>query len=101
CIAHTLWLGTTFTLVTSCGLIAHHLFAVWHGDRRLLKRYGDAFIKVRDRTSIFPFLAILQGKQSFFPIEFLKPAYVGILIFVGLYWWAHPTIVILASSVNL
>jgi uncharacterized membrane protein len=32
CIAHTLWLGTSFTLLTSLGLIAHHLFAVWHGD---------------------------------------------------------------------
>ncbi|MFM7476262.1 MAG: NnrU family protein [Microcystis aeruginosa] len=27
CIAHTLWLGTSFTLLTSLGLIAHHLFA--------------------------------------------------------------------------
>ncbi len=54
CLAHTLWIGTTFTLVTSFGLIAHHLFAVWHGDRRLLARYGTAFsrssTKNLDRT---------------------------------------------------
>ena len=31
CIAHTLWIGTTFTLLTSFGLVLHHLFAVWHG----------------------------------------------------------------------
>lgn len=43
CIAHTLWLGTTFTLLTSVGLIAHHLFAVWHGDRRWERKYGSAF----------------------------------------------------------
>ncbi|MEL7476333.1 MAG: NnrU family protein, partial [Cyanobacteria bacterium J06555_12] len=49
CIAHTLWIGTTFTLVTSLGLIAHHLFAVWHGDRRLHARYGDAFLKAKER----------------------------------------------------
>ncbi|MEM8717624.1 MAG: NnrU family protein, partial [Cyanobacteria bacterium P01_G01_bin.4] len=56
CIAHTLWIGTTFTLVTSLGLIAHHLFAVWHGDRRLHARYGDAFLKAKERTSVVPFL---------------------------------------------
>jgi uncharacterized membrane protein len=53
CVAHTLWLGTTFTLVTSIGLMLHHLFAVWHGDRRLLQRYGDDFERVKTRTSIY------------------------------------------------
>ena len=64
CVAHTLWLGTSFTLVTSLGLIAHHLFAVWHGDRRLSKRYGEAFDKVKARTSIMPFWAVIDGRQS-------------------------------------
>ena len=27
CFAHTLWIGTSFTLVTSIGLVLHHLFA--------------------------------------------------------------------------
>ena len=52
CVAHTLWLGTTFMLVTSAGLIAHHLFAVWHGDRRWQARYGEAFDAVKERTSV-------------------------------------------------
>jgi uncharacterized membrane protein len=39
CLAHTLWIGSTFTIVTSFGLIAHHLFAVWHGDYRLLQSF--------------------------------------------------------------
>ena len=34
CFAHTLWIGTSFTLITSVGLILHHLFAIWHGDKR-------------------------------------------------------------------
>lgn len=93
CIAHTLWIGTTFTLLTSIGLVAHHLFAVWHGDRRLLARYGEAFEVARARTSIIPFWAILQGRQSLKLTEFLRPAYLGVLGFIGLLWWAHPFLI--------
>jgi uncharacterized membrane protein len=90
CIAHTLWIGTTFTVVTSLGLIAHHLFAVWHGDRRLLARYGEAFTKVQQRTSIVPFLAVIDGRQTLKIQEFLRPAYLGVMLFVLLLWWGHP-----------
>ncbi|MDJ1178864.1 NnrU family protein [Roseofilum sp. BLCC_M91] len=90
CIAHTLWLGTSFTLVTSLGLILHHLFAVWNGDRRLYNRYGEAFLKAKERTSVIPFLAIVQGRQTLELQEFLRPAYLGVLLFIGLLWWAHP-----------
>jgi uncharacterized membrane protein len=78
CVAHALWLGTTFMLVTSAGLILHHLFGVWHGDRRLQARYGESFETLKSRTSIVPFLAIFQGRQTLDIKEFLKPAYVGI-----------------------
>jgi len=61
CFAHTLWLGTSFTLVTSIGLMLHHLFGVWHGDRRLEKRYGDAFLQVKERTSIVINLTFLAN----------------------------------------
>ncbi len=64
CVAHTLWLGTSFTLVTSAGLVLHHLFAVWHGDRRLRARYGEAFDSLKARTSVVPFLAIARGYQT-------------------------------------
>jgi len=93
CIAHTLWIGTTFTLLTSVGLVLHHLFAVWHGDKRLLARYGDAFEAVKARTSVIPFLAILQGRQTLKLEEFIRPAYLGVTIFVGLLWWAHPLLI--------
>ncbi|MEM9212896.1 MAG: NnrU family protein [Cyanobacteria bacterium P01_F01_bin.150] len=93
CIAHTLWLGTSFTIVTSLGLILHHLFAVWHGDRRLSIRYGDAFAAAKVRTSIIPFLAVIDGRQSLKLEEFLRPAYVGIAVFVGLFWWLHPSLI--------
>lgn len=90
CIAHTLWIGTTFTLLTSVGLILHHLFAVWHGDRRMLARYGETFEKAKARTSVIPFLAILQGRQTIKWEEFLRPAYLGVIAFIGLLWWVHP-----------
>ena len=93
CIAHTLWLGTTFTCVTSSGLILHHLFGVWHGDRRLQERYGQAFLSVKARTSIIPFLAICQGRQTLHWQEFLRPAYLGIAGFVLLLWWSHPLLI--------
>lgn len=99
CIAHTLWLGTTFTLVTSLGLILHHLFGVWHGDQRLTARYGAAFEAVKERTSIVPFLAIVQGKQPLKWTEFLRPAYVGVAAFIGLFWWLHPILIDATSNV--
>ena len=100
CIAHTLWIGTTFTLVTSCGLIAHHLFAVWHGDRRLQQRYGEAFTKVKERTSVIPFLAVIEGRQTLKWQEFLRPAYLGVLAFVLLLWWGHPWLIGVTAQVK-
>lgn len=99
CIAHTLWLGTSFTLLTSLGLIAHHLFAVWHGDRRLENRYGEAFLKVKERTSVVPFLAIIDGRQSLKWQEFLRPAYLGVTGFILLLWWGHPWLMQATSKI--
>ena len=100
CIAHTLWIGSTFMLVTSVGLIAHHLFAVWHGDRRLQIRYGDSFTKVKERTSIVPFLAVIDGRQTLKWQEFLRPAYAGVLAFVLLFWWGHPWLMTVTAQVR-
>lgn len=99
CVAHTLWLGTSFTLITSIGLILHHLFGVWHGDRRLSNRYGEAFTAVKQRTSIIPWQAVLDGRQSLQWHEFLRPAYLGVAIFVILLWWSHPVLVLATSKI--
>jgi uncharacterized membrane protein len=99
CVAHTLWLGTSFTLVTSIGLILHHLFGVWHGDRRLSQRYGEAFALLKQRTSIIPFQAIIDGRQSLNWQEFLRPAYLGVAIFTGLLWWSHPLLFVATSRI--
>ncbi len=100
CIAHTLWIGTSFTFVTSLGLVAHHLFAVWHGDLRLEHRYGDAFCKLKKRTSIVPFFAILDGRQTLKWKEFLRPAYLGVLAFIFLLWWGHPWLMQVTAKVK-
>ncbi|MBE9231619.1 hypothetical protein IQ231_07940 [Cuspidothrix issatschenkoi LEGE 03284] len=99
CVAHTLWLGTSFTFVTSIGLVLHHLFGVWHGDRRLSQRYGEAFALVKQRTSIIPFQAIIDGRQSLNWQEFLRPAYLGVAIFIGLLWWSHPLLLTATSRI--
>ncbi|CAM6106693.1 unnamed protein product [Calypogeia fissa] len=93
CIAHTLWIGNSFTLITSLGLTAHHLFGVWHGDRRLSAKYGEAFEVVKNRTSVLPFAAILEGRQKLPPDyykEFLRlPYYVIVGMTIGAYV-SHP-----------
>ena len=100
CVAHTLWIGTSFTLVTSIGLMLHHLFAVWHGDRRLTQRYGADFELIKARTSTIPFQAILDGRQTLKLSEFLRPAYVGVVAFVALFWWGHPWLIQMSANVT-
>jgi uncharacterized membrane protein len=99
-IAHALWLGTSFTVTTAIALVIYHLFAVWHGDRRLFKRYGDAFLAVKARTSILPFVAIAQGRQQLVFSEFVRPAYIGVAITVVLFRWLHPIAIGAAANVN-
>ena len=89
CFAHLLWIGTSFTLITCIGLIAHHLFAIWHGDRRLTLKFGKEFEEIKKKTSVFPFVAVLDGRQKLQIKEFLRPSQTGIIIAVFLFWWSH------------
>jgi uncharacterized membrane protein len=89
CATHLLWIGTSFTAWACFGLIAHHLFAVWNGDRRLRNRFGAAFEELKSSTSVIPFQAVLDGRQTLVLAEFLRPSQLGIAIAVGVFWWAH------------
>ena len=89
CATHLLWIGSSFMVVTCLGLIGHHLFAIWNGDRRLRNRFGAAFEELKANTSVIPFRAVLDGRQTLVWSEFLRPAQLGIVIAVGLFWWAH------------
>ncbi|MFL0794094.1 MAG: NnrU family protein [Prochlorococcus sp.] len=89
CFSHALWIGTSFMLFTCAGLIGYHLFAVWHGDYRLRTRFGDAFEDLQKDTSVFPFMAIIDGRQQLSWQEVLRPAQLGIAIAVGIFWYAH------------
>jgi uncharacterized membrane protein len=89
CTTHLLWIGSSFMVVACIGLIGHHLFAIWHGDRRLHQRFGTAFEALRESTSVIPFQALLEGRQVWAPAELLRPAQLGIAIAVGVFWWAH------------
>ena len=97
CLTHALWIGSSFMVVTCLGLIGHHLFAVWHGDRRLKERFGDAFEELRASTSVIPFQAVHDGRQRLELSEFLRPAQLGIAIAVGVFWWAHRYIGVAAT----
>ena len=100
CVAHTLWIGTSFTLITSVGLILHHLFAIWHGDKRLKIRFGEEFEKFKKNTSIIPFMAIIEGRQEFKIKEFFRFSQLGILIAIGVLWWSHRYINIAVKTFN-
>ena len=100
CFAHTLWIGTSFTLITSLGLISHHLFAIWHGDKRLEVKFGDEFYKFKNSTSIIPFAAIVGGRQQIKVKEFIKFSQLGILIAIAVIWWAHRYINIAVTTFN-
>ena len=89
CMSHALWIGSSFMLVTCAGLIAHHLFAVWHGDQRLKARFGEAFDSLQAETSVVPFAAVIDGRQQLVLSELVRPAQLGIAIAVGVFWWAH------------
>ncbi|KAK9138949.1 hypothetical protein Sjap_009543 [Stephania japonica] len=93
CLAHTIWIGNTVAVAASIGLVAHHLFGVWNGDRRLSVRYGEAFDVVKSRTSVVPFAAIIDGRQKLpkdYYKEFIRLPYVAITALTLGTYWAHP-----------
>ncbi len=100
CLAHTLWIGTSFTFITSIGLILHHLFAIWHGDKRLEIKFGEEFYKYKESTSIIPFVAIFDGRQQIKVKEFCKLSQIGILIAIAIIWWSHKYINIAVTTFN-
>ena len=69
--AHLAMVGTTFTLLTMLLLVGHHVFAVWNGDRRLRDEHGERFELIKERTSVVPFAAILDGRQQL-PSDYWK-----------------------------
>ena len=91
--AHLAMVGTSFTALTMALLVGHHYFACWNGDRRLYNEHGDAFLKVKERTSIIPFKAIIEGKQILpkdYYKELLRVPYIAIAIFTLGAYFAHP-----------
>ena len=100
CLAHTLWIGTSFMLITSIGLILHHLFAIWHGDKRLQDKFGQEFQNFKKETSIIPFLAIIEGRQKIIFSEFIRFSQLGILIAICVIWWSHKYINIAVMTFN-
>lgn len=93
CVAHSAWIGSSTTVSASSVLIAHHLFSMWHGDRRLGEKDPQAFQAIKEKTSIIPFQAILEGRQKLpddYYKEFLRGPY-GLVVFGTLAaYYAHP-----------
>jgi zeta-carotene isomerase len=93
CFAHTLYIGSTFMCATSAMLCAHHLFAVWNGDRRLREKFGEKAEELQSRTSVIPFAAILTGKQQLpdnYIEELVRLPYLTIILGSLAAYYAHP-----------
>eukprot|EP00587_Corethron_hystrix_P006278 CAMPEP_0113300146 /NCGR_PEP_ID=MMETSP0010_2-20120614/1895_1 /TAXON_ID=216773 ORGANISM="Corethron hystrix, Strain 308" /NCGR_SAMPLE_ID=MMETSP0010_2 /ASSEMBLY_ACC=CAM_ASM_000155 /LENGTH=345 /DNA_ID=CAMNT_0000153517 /DNA_START=261 /DNA_END=1295 /DNA_ORIENTATION=- /assembly_acc=CAM_ASM_000155 len=93
CAAHTAWLGTTTSIAASSVLVAHHIFSVWNGDRRLKDQHGKAFEIVKSKTSVIPFAAILDGRQELpedYYKEFLRGPYLLVVGGTLAAYMAHP-----------
>ena len=93
CFAHAAWIGTDVVVSASLILIAHHMFSVWNGDRRLQDRYGESFLEVKARTSVVPFLAILEGRQVLpegYWREWARAPYVAVVAGTTAAYFAHP-----------
>ncbi|TKW28305.1 hypothetical protein SEVIR_3G306500v4 [Setaria viridis] len=102
CLAHTLWIGNSVAVAASVGLIGHHLFGAWNGDRRLASRYGEAFEVLKKRTSVVPFAAIVDGRQKLpkdYYKEFFRLPYFAITSLTLGAYFAHP--LMQASSYQL
>ncbi|CAN6355838.1 unnamed protein product [Urochloa humidicola] len=102
CLAHTLWIGNSVAVAASVGLIGHHLFGAWNGDRRLASRYGEAFEILKKRTSVVPFAAIIGGQQKLpkdYYKKFFRLPYIAITALTLGAYFAHP--LMQASSYQL
>ena len=91
--AHLAMIGTSFTALTMALLVGHHAFACWHGDRRLEAAHGEDFLRIKERTSVIPFQAIVEGRQVL-PADYWKELLRAplVLIAVGTLgaYFAHP-----------
>mmetsp|Transcript_5434 Transcript_5434/g.6360 ORF Transcript_5434/g.6360 Transcript_5434/m.6360 type:complete len:381 (+) Transcript_5434:74-1216(+) len=93
CTAHSAWLGSSTALAASSVLVAHHLFSMWHGDARLEKKHGAAFEAMKEKTSIMPFQAIIEGRQILpddYYKEFLRGPYALVVFGTLSAYYAHP-----------
>jgi len=91
--AHLAMVGTSFTALTMALLVGHHAFACWNGDRRLEAEHGENFLKIKERTSIIPFQAILDGRQQL-PKDYYKELIRAPLVLIAVgsigAYFAHP-----------
>jgi len=93
CGAHCAWLGSSTVVSASAVLVLHHLYSVWHGDRRLAREHGEAFSIVKERTSVIPFQAIIEGRQILpenYYTEFLRGPYALVVGGTVAAYFAHP-----------
>ena len=63
-------------------------------------KFGQEFYRYREKTSIVPFLAIIEGRQKLKLKEFLRFSQLGILIAIFVLWSSHKYINIAVTTFN-
>ena len=72
CLAHLLWMGNSFVLTTSAALVAHHVFACYHGDFRLERKHGKVGCLLTLQFSFAQILCCDFVKSMSFAVTLLR-----------------------------
>jgi len=84
-LSHMLVNGTVGDWIFWGGFPVFALVSAWHQDRRMLGSRDPAFRAFYERTSFFPFVAILSGRQSMVWGEVRwRGAVIGVVLYVAL-----------------
>lgn len=82
--------GDAAGILIFAGITTLAIGGMYHQDRRMARRYGEAFKQFAARTSRFPFAAILTGRIAFKPRELgiLRPL-VAIVFYLATILYSH------------
>jgi uncharacterized membrane protein len=86
-VAHMLANGDVATLLLAGAVLLTALNGMRSIDRKNRRRLGQAYVAFEHQTSIVPFAAILQGRNTFRVREIgWLPLVLGLLLYAGAFW---------------
>lgn len=82
--------GDAAGMIIFAGITTLAIGGMYHQDRRMARRYGEAFKQFAARTSRFPFAAVITGRIAFKPRELgiVRPL-VAIVSYLAIILYSH------------